>query len=101
AAQEGASSITTAGWERGWDSGQAYNGNSPFNCSGCGSFFQVIDLQSQVINGGNTNTATRPPENKTFAVGKAISLSASVLNIKGPIQRGQSRNYSVNIGQNA
>ncbi|WP_141678901.1 hypothetical protein, partial [Acinetobacter baumannii] len=36
-----------------------------------------------------------------FIVGKAIILSASVLNINGTIQSGSSSNYSVNIGNSA
>ncbi|KJC41165.1 leukotoxin LktA family filamentous adhesin [Bradyrhizobium sp. LTSP857] len=94
--------ISTAPWERNTYDGQGvYSGNSPFNCSGCGAYFQVINIQNDVITPKTADTATNAPANAPFIVGKAIILSASVLNINGTIQSGSSSNYSVNIGTSA
>ena len=102
---EGASTsqISVSGWQRHDFQGQAYSSNDsgPFNCSGCGNYFQVVNIQSQAVNAVTANTASNAPANQPFAIGKAIILSASVLNINGTIQSGQSSNYSVNIGSNA
>jgi hypothetical protein len=102
---EGASAnlVSTAPWERNTYNGQTVYGDSgsPFHCSGCAAFFQVINIQSAAVTPLTATAAVNPPAAGTFAVGKAIILSASVLNINGTIQSGQSSNYSVNIGTNA
>jgi hypothetical protein len=94
--------ISTAPWERHTYDGQGvHSGSSPFNCAGCSAYFQVINIQPDVITPKTANTATNPPANAPFIIGKAIILSASVLNINGTIQSGSSSNYSVNIGTGA
>ncbi|MET4326721.1 hypothetical protein ABIB80_002547 [Bradyrhizobium sp. i1.15.2] len=94
--------ISTAPWEASTYDGQGvYSGSSPFNCSHCSAYFQVINIQPDVITPKTANTATNPPANAPFIIGKAIILSASVLNINGTIQSGSSSNYSVNIGTGA
>ena len=95
--------VSTRPWEKSTYDGQTVYGDngSPFHCSGCASFFQVINIQSAAvtpITAATTLTAAAP---NTFAIGKAIILSASVLNINGTIQSGQSSNYSVSLGSNA
>ena len=102
---EGASSplVSTATWERSTYDGQNVYGpsGSPFHCSGCPSFFQVINIQSAAVTPLTATAALNAPPAGTFAIGKAIILSASVLNINGTIQSGRSSNYSVNIGTDA
>ena len=46
-------------------------------------------------------SATNPPANDPQIIGKAIIISASVININGTLQSGSSSNYSVNIGADA
>jgi hypothetical protein len=96
------SAARTAGWENSWYKGQAYwNGDSgPFNCSGCGTYFQIVDLQSQVLTGVTANS-TPAGTPSTITAGKALIISASIINIDGNISVGQSSNYSVNIGADA
>ncbi|UVO26329.1 leukotoxin LktA family filamentous adhesin [Bradyrhizobium arachidis] len=94
--------ISTAPWEKTTYDNQGVYTNSgdyqtPFNCSGCAAYFQVINIQNDVITPKTANTAISPPANAPFIVGKAIILSASVLNVNGTIQSGSSSNYSVNI----
>ena len=89
-------------WERHAYQGQAYWGDDsgPFNCSGCGNFFQIVQLQSQVISGVTANAASASAPS-TINAGKALIISASIVNINGNISVGQSSNYSVNIGTDA
>ncbi|MDB5636031.1 MAG: leukotoxin LktA family filamentous adhesin [Bradyrhizobium sp.] len=91
-----------SGWERDWYRGQAYNGgdSGPIHCHGCGDFFQIVDLQNQVLN-GVTAAATATSTMSTITAGKALILSASAININGNISVGQSSDYSVNIGTSA
>ncbi len=81
-----------------YDGQTVYGDNgSPFHCSGCNDFFQVINIQSAAVppvNAATTLTAAAP-----IIPGKAIILSASVLNVNGTIQSGQSSNYSVSLGR--
>jgi hypothetical protein len=99
-------SIVTAPWEKTtYDNRGVYTNSgdyqTPFNCSGCAAYFQVINIQPAAITPVTAGSATNPPANAPFIVGKAIILSASVLNINGTIQSGSSSNYSVNIGNSA
>jgi hypothetical protein len=99
-------SIATAPWQKTTYDGAGVYTNSgdyqtPFNCSGCAAYFQVINIQPAAITPVTAGTARNAPANAPFIIGKAIILSASVLNINGTIQSGQSSNYSVNIGSNA
>jgi hypothetical protein len=94
--------ITTSPWEAAtFDNRGVYTNSSPFNCARCAEYFQVINIQNEVITPKTAPAAQSPPDNAPFIVGKAIILSASVLNINGTIQSGSSSNYSVNIGDNA
>jgi len=94
--------ITTSPWETHTFDGQGvYTNSSPFNCLHCADYFQVINIQNEVITPKTAPSASNPPDNAPFIVGKAIILSASVLNINGTIQSGSSSNYSVNIGADA
>ena len=93
--------VSTRPWEKSTYDGQTVYGDngSPFHCLGCAAFFQVINIQSAAvtpITAATTLTAAAP---NAFAIGKAIILSASVLNINGTIQSGQSSNYSVSHRQ--
>lgn len=86
---------------------------SPFNCAGCGAYFQVVNIQNDVITPrtANTNASTnwasttpsgyQNPVNEPFILGKAIIISAGVINVNGLIQSGTSSNYSVDIGGSA
>ena len=98
-----ANTVGNEPWERGNYEGQAYSAHDsgPFNCSGCGVFFTTINIQNQAINGVTATAAVNPPASVPVIEGKAIILSASVLNINGTIQSGHSSNFSVNIGANA
>ncbi|MBR0971143.1 leukotoxin LktA family filamentous adhesin [Bradyrhizobium japonicum] len=83
---------------------------SPFNCAGCSAYFQVVNIQPDVItprtaqsnsSSNNSSTATagyQTPANAPFIFGKAIIISAGVININGTIQSGTSSDYSVDIG---
>ncbi|MCK1389328.1 leukotoxin LktA family filamentous adhesin [Bradyrhizobium sp. 1] len=83
---------------------------SPFNCSGCSAYFQVVNIQNDVITPRTANTnassnwsSTTPsgyqnPANAPFILGQAIIISAGVINVNGLIQSGTSSNYSVDIG---
>lgn len=141
AAMEGATvqPIVTAPWERNTYAGQGVFSNttydytttstdaqgntvttnhtstfySPFNCSGCGAYFQVVNIQNDVITPrtANTNASTnwasttpsgyQNPANAPFILGQAIIISAGVINVNGLIQSGTSSNYSVDIGSGA
>ncbi|MCK1716641.1 leukotoxin LktA family filamentous adhesin [Bradyrhizobium sp. 141] len=86
---------------------------SPFNCDGCGAYFQVVNIQNDVITPRTANTnaitnwaSTTPsgyqnPANAPFILGQAIIISAGVINVNGLIQSGTSSNYSVDIGSGA
>nr|WP_249153855.1 leukotoxin LktA family filamentous adhesin [Bradyrhizobium diazoefficiens] len=127
--------IVTAPWERNTYAGQGVFSNttrdetitnpdgststrtytyySPFNCSGCGAYFQVVNIQNDVITPRTANTnaqsnwsSTTPsghqnPTNAPFILGQAIIISAGVINVNGLIQSGTSSNYSVDIGSGA
>ncbi|GMO97067.1 leukotoxin LktA family filamentous adhesin [Bradyrhizobium sp. TM239] len=83
---------------------------SPFNCSGCSAYFQVVNIQNDVITPRTANTnassnwaSTTPsgyqnPSDRPFILGQAIIISAGVINVNGLIQSGTSSNYSVDIG---
>ncbi|MGY4331637.1 hypothetical protein ACVWWG_006054 [Bradyrhizobium sp. LB7.2] len=128
--------ITTAPWERDTYTGQGVYSNStydytttstdsqgnttttnhtstfysPFNCAGCSAYFQVVNIQPDVItprtaqsNSSSNWSSTAPtgyqtPDNAPFIFGKAIIISAGVININGTIQSGTSSDYSVDIG---
>lgn len=86
---------------------------SPFNCSGCAAYFQVVNIQNDVITPRTANTnaqsnwsSTTPsgyqnPADAPFILGQAIIISAGVINVNGLIQSGTSSNYSVDIGSGA
>ncbi|MBR1266082.1 leukotoxin LktA family filamentous adhesin [Bradyrhizobium sp. AUGA SZCCT0222] len=95
--------VSTRPWEKSTYDGQTVYGDngSPFHCSGCAAFFQVINIQSAAVTPVTAATTLTAAAPNAFAIGKAIILSASVLNVNGTIQSGQSSNYSVNIGTNA
>lgn len=127
-----AQTISTAPWERNTYTGQGVYSNStydytttstdaqgnttttnhtatyysPFNCAGCSAYFQVVNIQPDVItpktassnSAANSSTGTNPPANAPFIFGKAIIISAGVININGTIQSGTSSDYSVDIG---
>ncbi|WP_166817229.1 leukotoxin LktA family filamentous adhesin [Bradyrhizobium sp. 1(2017)] len=141
AAMEGPTvqTITTAPWERNTYTGQGVYSNttydytttstdaqgntvttnhtstfySPFNCSGCSAYFQVVNVQNDVItprtaatNAQSNWSSTTPsgyqnPANAPFILGQAIIISAGVINVNGLIQSGTSSNYSVDIGGGA
>ena len=94
---------TFAGWQNSWYKGQVYwDGDSgPFNCSGCGSYFQLINIQNQMINGVTASASSVTPAASLITAGKALILSAAVININGNISVGQSSDYSVKIDTNA
>ncbi|MBR1196473.1 leukotoxin LktA family filamentous adhesin [Bradyrhizobium sp. AUGA SZCCT0158] len=94
--------VSTRPWEKSTYDGQTVYGDngSPFHCLGCAAFFQVINIQSAAVTPITAATTTTAAAPNAFAIGKAIILSASVLNVNGTIQSGQSSNYSVNIGTN-
>ncbi|WP_456617783.1 leukotoxin LktA family filamentous adhesin [Bradyrhizobium sp. P5_C12] len=83
---------------------------SPFNCVGCSAYFQVVNIQNDVITPRTANTnassnwaSTTPsgyqnPTDRPFILGQAIIISAGVINVNGLIQSGTSSNYSVDIG---
>ncbi|MCK9919144.1 leukotoxin LktA family filamentous adhesin [Microbacteriaceae bacterium K1510] len=92
---------TAASWVRNQYLNQAYSGDSgPFNYATGGNFFQVVQIQNQVVNGVQADTANNT-STSTIQAGKALILSASAININGTLEVGQSSNYSVNIGANA
>lgn len=92
---------TAASWVRNQYNGQAYSGDSgPFNYATGGNFFQVIQIQNQVVNGVQADAANNT-STSTIRAGKALILSAAAININGTIEVGQSSNYSVNIGDQA
>ncbi|MDD1526699.1 leukotoxin LktA family filamentous adhesin [Bradyrhizobium sp. WBOS7] len=141
AAMEGPTvqTISTAPWERNTYTGQGVFSNttydytttstdaqgntvttnhtstfySPFNCSGCAAYFQVVNIQNDVITPRTANTnaqsnwsSTTPsgyqnPADAPFILGQAIIISAGVINVNGLIQSGTSSNYSVDIGGGA
>ncbi|MGB3487899.1 MAG: leukotoxin LktA family filamentous adhesin [Xanthobacteraceae bacterium] len=92
---------TAASWVRNQYLNQAYSGDSgPFNYANGGNFFQVVQIQNQVVNGVHLDSAPNA-SNPTIYAGKALILSASAININGRIEVGQSSNYSVDIGDTA
>ena len=112
AAMEGPTTqtITTAPWQQhDYDGQGVYSGttngsstySTPFNCARCAAYFQVINIQPDVITPKTASSATNPPANDPQIIGKAIIISASVININGTLQSGSSSNYSVNIGADA
>lgn len=124
--------ISTAPWERNTYAGQGVFSNtthdtvtthsdgststhtdtyySPFNCDRCSAYFQVVNIQNDVITPrtANTNASTnwasttpsgyQNPTDRPFILGQAIIISAGVINVNGLIQSGTSSNYSVDIG---
>jgi len=97
--------ISTAPWEtHTYDGRNVYADsgpyNTPFNCSGCDAFFQVINIQPDAITPKTANTPATATASQTIT-GQAVIISASVININGTIQSGSSSNYSVNIGADA
>ncbi|WP_426609924.1 leukotoxin LktA family filamentous adhesin [Bradyrhizobium sp. McL0616] len=112
AAMEGQTTqtITTAPWQQhDYDGQGVYSGttngsstySTPFNCARCAAYFQVINIQPDVITPKTASSASNPPANDPQIIGKAIIISASVININGTLQSGSSSNYSVNIGADA
>ncbi|MBR1212048.1 leukotoxin LktA family filamentous adhesin [Bradyrhizobium sp. JYMT SZCCT0180] len=95
--------VSTRPWEKSTYDGQTVYGDngSPFHCLGCAAFFQVINIQSAAVTPVTAATTLTAAAPNAFAIGKAIILSASVLNVNGTIQSGQSSNYSVSLGTNA
>jgi len=97
-----ADKIVVSGWERHWFENQAYGDGGrggPFNCSGCTNYFQVIkiaDAAVQPVTAETTNV-----QRGELTIGKAIILSAGVININGKVTVGQTSNYAANIGQSA
>ncbi|EJN11737.1 hypothetical protein PMI42_04907, partial [Bradyrhizobium sp. YR681] len=97
--------ISTAPWEKTTYDGRNVYADSgpyktPFNCSGCSAFFQVINIQPDAITAKTANTPATATATRTIT-GQAVIISASVININGTIQAGSSSNYSVNIGADA
>ncbi|MGA7964778.1 MAG: leukotoxin LktA family filamentous adhesin, partial [Gammaproteobacteria bacterium] len=71
-------------------------------CSSCvAPGFPIIHLQNPVLNGVTSSASGNASSPSTISAGKAIILSAAVININGNISAGQSSNYSVDIGANA
>ncbi|MDP1581801.1 MAG: leukotoxin LktA family filamentous adhesin, partial [Bradyrhizobium sp.] len=95
---------TASSWVRWNYENQAYanvnNNGGPFNYANGGNFFQVIQIQNQVVNGVQA-ASVAGATSSTITAGKALILSASAININGNIVVGQSSNYSVDIGANA
>ncbi|MET4255568.1 hypothetical protein ABIC09_000496 [Bradyrhizobium sp. S3.12.5] len=103
-------SITTAPWhQHDYDGLGVYSGttsgsstySTPFNCATCDAYFQVINIQPAAITPITKAAPPVQPQNDAQIIGKAIIISASVININGTLQSGSSSNYSVNIGANA
>jgi hypothetical protein len=97
--------ISTAPWEKTTYDGRNVYTNSgpyktPFNCSGCSAFFQVINIQPDAITPKTADAPATATASRTIT-GQAVIISASVININGTIQSGSSSNYSVNIGTDA
>ncbi|WLB51391.1 leukotoxin LktA family filamentous adhesin [Bradyrhizobium japonicum] len=97
--------ISTAPWEKHtYDGRNVYTDSdpykTPFNCSGCSAFFQVINIQPDAITPKTADTPATATATRTIS-GQAVIISASVININGTIQSGSSSNYSVNIGADA
>ncbi|MGN6460687.1 MAG: leukotoxin LktA family filamentous adhesin, partial [Pseudolabrys sp.] len=94
---------TFAGWQNSWYKGQVYwDGDSgPFNCSGCGTYFQLINIQNQMLTGVTAPSSSVTPQPSLITAGKALILSAAVININGDISVGQSSDYSVKLDTNA
>nr|WP_249151219.1 leukotoxin LktA family filamentous adhesin [Bradyrhizobium liaoningense] len=94
--------ISTAPWEKTTYDGRNVYADSgpyktPFNCSGCSAFFQVINIQPDAITPKTADTPATATATQTIS-GQAVIISASVIDINGTIQAGSSSNYSVNIG---
>ena len=93
---------TASSWVRWQFENQAYsndNGHNggPFNYANGGNFFQVVQIQNQVVNGVQSQ-GIQGATASTINAGKALILSAAAININGNIVVGQSSNYSVDIG---
>jgi len=96
------SNVTLAGWQRHDYEDQAYGDGGhggPFNCSGCNNYFQVIAIQDAAVQPKTATTGSA--QASTISIGKAVILSAGVININGALAVGQSSNFSANIGTNA
>ena len=96
------SNVTIAGWQRGFYEDQAYGDGGhggPFNCSGCNNYFQVIQIQDAAVQPKTATTGAA--QASSISIGKAVILSAGVININGALTVGQSSNFSANIGTNA
>ncbi|MBS0536807.1 MAG: leukotoxin LktA family filamentous adhesin [Proteobacteria bacterium] len=101
-----ASNVVIAPWERHNYEDQAYGDGGhggPFNCSGCagsqGGYFQVIHLQPFAQQPKTAQSTSVQASSLNF--GKALIISADVININGTATVGQTSNYSVNIGADA
>lgn len=97
--------VVVAAWEKTTYDGRNVYADSgpyktPFNCSGCAAFFQVINIQPDAITPKTAETPTTVTDTRTISA-QAVIISASVININGIIQAGSSSNYSVNIGADA
>ncbi len=102
---QNSNNVVVAPWEKTTYDGRnvyADSGNykTPFNCSGCAAFFQVINIQPDAITPKTADTPATATATRTIS-GQAVIISASVININGTIQAGSSSNYSVNIGADA
>lgn len=96
------SNIVLAPWERHNYENQAYGDGGhggPFNCSGCGNYFQVVKIQNAAVQPVTAESVN--VQRGEITIGKAIILSAGVININGKVAVGQTSNYSANIGQSA
>lgn len=97
-----ASNVILAPWERHNYENQAYGDGGrggPFNCSGCGNYFQVVKIANAAVQPVTAESANVARGELT--IGKAIIISAGVININGKVTVGQTSNYSANIGQSA
>ncbi|WP_148287864.1 hypothetical protein [Rhodopseudomonas sp. B29] len=93
---------TAASWVRNQYLNQAYSGDSgPINYATGGNFFQVVQIQNQVVNGVQAQSTSTASSGSLVTAGKALILSASAINVNGTLEVGQSSNYSVNIGSSA
>ncbi len=105
AAAEGTttSHIILSPWERHNFEDRAYGDGGhggPINCQGCRTYFQAIEIQPYAVTPKTAASANVPAQN-VLNIGKALILSAGVININGAVQVGQSSNFSANIGTDA
>ncbi|WP_168192777.1 leukotoxin LktA family filamentous adhesin [Undibacter mobilis] len=94
--------IVLAPWERHNYEDQAYGDGGrggPFHCSGCGNYFQVVKIAGAAVQPVTAESANVARGELT--IGKAIIITAGVININGKVTVGQTSNYSANIGQSA